>query len=419
MLGVVKSVESLTFNATAGNLYVDVTLTKGQNVDNCVRDAQYWKLDVHFVSSDTLRIERADSTDQTTGYVHIVEFDPNTVRVQQDSFIIPKGAAGPQEDSQTLASTIVTANTGMTVYARLGNVTDGSDWNSHSVRYDKTTTTFDWRRAEGSDLALYGHYYIFESLNGAFSTQSIRIDLGGGDTSDTGAINAVNLSKSFLVPSGQYSIHNDADLGLTTLYIKFVDTTTISIERTDAGNYVQVQVQVIEFNDDTTVQYGDMAFGAGDATKDVTVTAVDLDYSIPVLAGTYSATKSDGLAAADYNRSFIYTAFTSTTNLRGTRFSSGVARTWRYQVVDFAHAPTYTFAGTVTEESTPVVRTVRAYDRDSGELVGETTSSGAGGSYSLETTSSGTQYLVCLDDLAGTSYNLLGYDLVIPTTVSG
>jgi hypothetical protein len=49
----------------------------------------------------------------------------------------------------------------------------------------------------------------------------------------------------------------------------------------------------------------------------------------------------------------------------------------------------------------------------------ETTSSGLGGYFYGETSYSGTHYVVCLDDEAGESYNLLAYDLVLPTTISG
>jgi hypothetical protein len=62
---------------------------------------------------------------------------------------------------------------------------------------------------------------------------------------------------------------------------------------------------------------------------------------------------------------------------------------------------------------------VRAYHRDTGELLGDATSSGVGGYYYLETTYSGSQYIITLDDTSGDTYNLLGYDLMVPTTISG
>jgi hypothetical protein len=52
-------------------------------------------------------------------------------------------------------------------------------------------------------------------------------------------------------------------------------------------------------------------------------------------------------------------------------------------------------------------------------MLGETTSSGIGGYYYLETTYSGEQYIVALDADIDPTFNLLGYDLMIPTTISG
>ena len=76
----------------------------------------------------------------------------------------------------------------------------------------------------------------------------------------------------------------------------------------------------------------------------------------------------------------------------------------------------YHFSGYVYELSDPVVRQVYAYRRDTGELTGGTTSSGDGYFY-IETTYSGEHFIICLDDVAGETYNLLGYDLVVPVKV--
>jgi len=79
----------------------------------------------------------------------------------------------------------------------------------------------------------------------------------------------------------------------------------------------------------------------------------------------------------------------------------------------------YYFDGYVKEEGISVVRTVRAHRRDTGEMMFETTSSGGGGYFYGETTYSGTHYVMAFDDAAGTVYNALVLDNVIPTTVSG
>jgi len=72
------------------------------------------------------------------------------------------------------------------------------------------------------------------------------------------------------------------------------------------------------------------------------------------------------------------------------------------------------FEGYVYEKGVPVSRKLYLHRRDTGELLDTTTSSG-NGYYKLETTYSGSHYIVCLDDPAGEDYNDLVVGNVFPT----
>lgn len=76
------------------------------------------------------------------------------------------------------------------------------------------------------------------------------------------------------------------------------------------------------------------------------------------------------------------------------------------------------FDGYVYEQGNPVQRTLFLHRRDTGALTDTATSSG-NGYYYLNTTYSGSHYIVCLDDESGESYNDLIVGNVIPTTTSG
>jgi len=86
-------------------------------------------------------------------------------------------------------------------------------------------------------------------------------------------------------------------------------------------------------------------------------------------------------------------------------------------LISFNTTDRYFFmSGYVKEKGVPVTRTVRAYRRDTGELVHSTTSDPSTGYYYLQTTYSGVHSIVCLDDDEGEVYN----DLIIGrATVSG
>jgi hypothetical protein len=76
----------------------------------------------------------------------------------------------------------------------------------------------------------------------------------------------------------------------------------------------------------------------------------------------------------------------------------------------------YYFAGTVYEGiSTISGAMVYVYRRDTGAYLGSTTSSGDGGFY-VETTFSGSHFLVCLDPAGGETYNDLIYGQVTPAS---
>ena len=76
-------------------------------------------------------------------------------------------------------------------------------------------------------------------------------------------------------------------------------------------------------------------------------------------------------------------------------------------------------SGYVTENTAPVNRQIYLHNRDTGALIGSTTSSGVDGYFYMETTFSGAHYVVCIDDLAGLDYNDLIYGNIFPATISG
>ena len=81
-------------------------------------------------------------------------------------------------------------------------------------------------------------------------------------------------------------------------------------------------------------------------------------------------------------------------------------------VLDVAPA---SVSGTITEGGAPVARTVRAYNRATGELISETVSTASDGAYSLVTTAVTEVFVVAFDDVAGTDYNAVILDKITPT----
>ncbi len=72
-----------------------------------------------------------------------------------------------------------------------------------------------------------------------------------------------------------------------------------------------------------------------------------------------------------------------------------------------------TISGVITDTNgNGVARTVRAYRRDTGALMGEVVSNSLTGAYSITTTHAGEHNVVMLDDVVGTMEN----DQILRTT---
>jgi len=86
--------------------------------------------------------------------------------------------------------------------------------------------------------------------------------------------------------------------------------------------------------------------------------------------------------------------------------------------IEIFNSISYYFSGYVYEQGSPVSRELYLHNRSDGSLINSTTSSG-NGYYYLETTYSGSHYIVCLDDAEGEDYNDMIIGNVYPTTISG
>jgi len=102
-----------------------------------------------------------------------------------------------------------------------------------------------------------------------------------------------------------------------------------------------------------------------------------------------------------------------TANFGATAFSYSIPT--GFKKLDFIQTYYY-FTGFVYENDVPASRQLYAYNRDSGELMQSTVSSGDGYFY-VTTTYSGEHFVVALDNVSGTGFNDKIIGKVVPITV--
>ena len=440
MLGVVKSTERVLIDiGIGGSTTGTYTFTKGQNPDNCVpflslgyitavgADAREWLFDVHFLDSPArLVVTRSDTTSRLQIGGYAVEFDPNRVRVQQKSFTVSDVVDVPQYVSVTLDDTITTSRSAVVIYYRVVTPSELRDFRkSHLRAYDMSSTQVRLiRHGGGGGSSLTGNYFVFESLDGAFTTQYYDFAFNTSVYSDSHTLGSpVNLNKSWIVPATYYSSHNDDRVDSNMARINFQSASAVEGSRDAASAYFVASGYVVEHHDDTRVFTGEISWAAAESgTKtDTLPDTVDLDYSVACPSSQIGQMKTDNADWANaYQSSFArHLMAGGGTQVQVYRVGNDGASWTQYQAIEFAPAAGYYVGGYVTEESSPVERTVRSYRRDTGAFLNETTSSGVGGHFYLETSYSGAQYVVCVDDDTGLDYNALIYDSIIPTTISG
>ena len=212
----------------------------------------------------------------------------------------------------------------------------------------------------------------------------------------------------------------------------------IKVDMTGANFFIGIgtSLETLTYPGDTTEGYGysssngykfhssGSAYGDTFTTNDIISVALDLDNG-KIWWAKNGIWQASGNPAAGTNPAYtsvsgdffamvgLYgTENEVTANFGATAFSHSVPSGFK----SFGYSGY--FSGYVYELGSPVQRTLFLHRRDNGVLADTITSSG-NGYYYLETTYSGSHYVVCLDDSAGEDYNDLIIGDIYPTTISG
>jgi hypothetical protein len=408
-----------------------VTLTKGQNPVNCVPFFSY-RLDSGTTSSNYAyksamicsngEFQAIKSGSGTEYYsIDIVEFNPTRVRIQTGRAIIM--ANGTSTTNITI-NAVDTSKAFIVFYYYSPNSGDINGTNHFiKVRFSSTTNV-EFTRAGGTSGSFFGCWWVVESLDGAFTVDhgSFTVGYSGYDEVPSKALDIV---RSFMLFSYTFSstdtnpVHNCGR--------EYMDYRGPNIQATvdrggNASTYT-ANTQVITFaaSENIRTQQGFFTMTAAtDATKShALASAVTSNryalFNPNVCSYPYVSHSDTNHILSDI---CMYTLISGGSYVSAARRSTSYTTYNTYMLLEFPPSNTYSFSGNVTEDGDPVSRNVYAYRRDTGALMASGVSNGITGNFTIYTSYSGAHYVICTDDDSGIMYNLLGYDYVIPATVS-
>ncbi|HLG25100.1 MAG TPA: DUF2341 domain-containing protein [Candidatus Nanoarchaeia archaeon] len=330
----VYSVENFTITLASGVANASAIVTKGQNLSNSIPFASRMSNDptgttdnwasmnanVSFSGSNSVIVERGETTSTVTVNIYVVEFNPVQVRVQRGSFAM--AAASSQATSSVTA--VNTNKTAMVFY--YGGLGTNPEHGANAVRGNFTANnTLRFSRG-GTTGAIAGSYYLFEDLGNNFNVQPVDFSLSAAQVNSTHAVNELNLNRTFLI--GSYEVEDTGDLDGTaqkTIRLDFPNNRTVQAIRNQSTGVINISAYAITFNSGLRVQRGYFFFPAGDTLESSSISAVDLNNSVPWLPVRQPGTHSSGvLASSDNPGATMMVRFDGNSTINGVRATTDI-----------------------------------------------------------------------------------------------
>ncbi len=164
------------------------------------------------------------------------------------------------------------------------------------------------------------------------------------DSSKTDTITSVDTSKSWLIFNYKTAGGTTANIGQRLVRGVITNSTTLTFDRSNTGQTLDLTYYLIEFEDATTVAKGQHTFGTSDTSVNKTISITDTSRAIATAGGGPCGCggKSDYSTDDKPGTGWFTLDITSTTNLTIARDSGTPSSTAsiEYYVVEFSINPT-------------------------------------------------------------------------------
>lgn len=265
----------------------------------------------------------------TSGYVHwwVIEFD-DTVNVQRGSQTVSTADTDISISAVTLAESFALG------LRSSDNFSGGLG--SAIAQFVLTSTT---NLQVSHFVAPLGTEYTSWQVVSCpdFAVQSGTISLAAA-AQNSATISAVDVNQTFLVHSAESSATSDEIRGIfSRLTLTNSTTVTANVPVTGLGHTAHFYAVDVE-DAGTAVQRGlvTIAATAGDATQNVTITAVDTNFAVALLAGAYGHGGMTSATVDQFSDALVRVNLTSTTNLEMFSDLKSTTSDFDWQVIEFA-----------------------------------------------------------------------------------
>ena len=292
-------------------------------------------ISAQITATTTVTFQRnGTATNSLTVHWYVAEFTSG-VNVQRGSV-----TDTTISENVTLSPAVDTARSFPLVSVR----SDGVGYSANDfVRAEITTTTnllltMDVAAVSGDDI----EWQVVEYLDAEVQTGNLSFLTT--DSSKTDTITSVDTSKSWLIFNYKSADGTAADIGQKLVRGVITNATTLTFDRSNTGQTLDLTYYLIEFEDATTVAKGQHTFGTTDTSVNKTISIADTSRAIATAGGGPCGCggKSDYSADDKPGTGWFTLDITSTTNLTITRHSGTPSSTasLEYYVVEFSINPT-------------------------------------------------------------------------------
>jgi hypothetical protein len=315
MAGAVVSVETFVIALSNTTGSDTATLGKSQDIDNCVpfvtkrvtsggtAEIENHQVDVWFSSTDTLNVQRDNTSGAIEVEVTVVEFDGTRCQVISDAFQM-SDVTGTASFTFPASATVTVANSFL-VFHSYQNSGLANYYSSHLLRGRITSTTqatIDRGQADSNSGTIDGHYFVVESTSGDFTVDTSDIQLSSTASGQDTGISVTQANTVMIGSHKTTGMSSSSDDGAHTIDATLTSGTRIDVLRASTNGTVDWHGQLIEFTDGTAVQRNTWNETTSDGDENFTLTtpvSSTPQFSTAIVSGSMGSTTTGSFPDSD------------------------------------------------------------------------------------------------------------------------